>query len=121
MAGDKVLAEAAGTDASGHAVRGYEMHMGRTAGPDCARPFLTLAGRPDGAVSADGRVMGCYLHGLFASDPFRHAFLDSLRPGRGDGVAYEALVEEVLDRLAGHLETHMDLNALWEMATPPAG
>lgn len=122
MAGGKVLTETAGTAVNGQPVRGYEMHMGRTQGPDAARPFLTLAGRSggerqaDGAVSADGRVMGCYLHGLFASDPFRHAMLDGLRPGRGGGVAYEALVDGVLDRLAAHLERHMDLKALLRLA-----
>jgi adenosylcobyric acid synthase len=111
MAGDKVLVEVEGTDAAGRPVRGYEMHMGRTTGPDCARPVLTLAGQPDGATSRDGRVMGCYLHGLFASDPFRHAVLE-----RGDGIAYEALVDEVLDRLADHLETAIDLDALLALA-----
>ncbi len=110
MAGDKVLSEVAG-DWQGVAVSGYEMHMGRTRGPDCARPMLTLAGQPDGAVSADGLVQGCYLHGLFASDPFRAGFL-----GRGGGVAYETQVDAVLDRLADHLETHVEVERLWEIA-----
>ncbi|MBX9634796.1 MAG: cobyric acid synthase, partial [Magnetospirillum sp.] len=111
MAGEKVLVEITGSDAHGHAVTGYEMHMGRTEGPDCARPFLTLAGQPDGAVSRDGRIMGCYLHGLFTSDSFRHAFL-----GRQDGIAYDVLVDDVLDRLALHLEAHMDLAGMLEIA-----
>ena len=42
--------------------------------------MLDLGGRPDGATSADGRVMGCYLHGIFASDDFRRAFLKRLKP-----------------------------------------
>ncbi|MBC7906573.1 MAG: cobyric acid synthase [Rhodospirillaceae bacterium] len=111
MAGDKVLVEITGTDREGHTVTGYEMHMGRTEGPDCTRPFLTLAGQPDGAVSRDGRIMGCYLHGLFASDSFRHTFL-----GRESGVAYEVQVDDVLDRLAVHLEAHMDLDGLLALA-----
>ncbi|MBC7953703.1 MAG: cobyric acid synthase [Rhodospirillaceae bacterium] len=111
MAGDKVLVEITGTDRDGHPVIGYEMHMGRTEGPDCARPFLTLAGQPDGAISRHGRVMGCYLHGLFASDNFRHAFL-----GKETGVSYEAQVDDVLDRLAAHLEAHMDLDGLLALA-----
>ena len=56
-------------------VHGYEMHVGRTSGPALARPMLDLDGRPDGAVSPDGRIMGCYVHGLFADDDFRPAFL----------------------------------------------
>ena len=66
----------------GEAVSGYEMHMGRTTGPDTARPLVTLASGPDGARSGNGRVMGCYLHGLFAADGFRRAFLGRLRGGR---------------------------------------
>jgi adenosylcobyric acid synthase len=111
MGADKTLVEAAGSDGAGRPVRGYEMHMGRTLGPDCARPFLHLGGGPDGAQSADGRVAGCYLHGLFASDAFRAGFLE--RPG---ALAYDAVVEDVLDRLADHLETHVDLAALRRIA-----
>jgi adenosylcobyric acid synthase len=119
LGGDKHLARTAGTEiASGMPVRGYEMHLGLTGGPGLARPFLDLGGRPDGAVSADGRVAGCYLHGLFASDPFRRAFLARLGIA-GGGVAYDALIETVLDRLADHLEQHLDLAALLAAARPP--
>ena len=112
MGGDKTLREVLGSGL-GQEVFGYEMHMGRTDGPDAkARPFLTLGGHPDGAVSADGRVMGCYLHGLFARDGFRHALLSQLRPERRQDLAYEGLVESVLDRLAEHLECHLDMPAL---------
>ena len=59
MGGDKITVPVAGRHvASGEPVTGYEIHLGRTSGPDCARPFLDLDGRPDGAQSADGRVIG---------------------------------------------------------------
>ena len=79
--------------------------------------MLDLAGRPDGAVSADGRVMGSYLHGLFASDAFRGTYLTRL--GAAASVAYDAMIEDVLDRLAAHLEQHLDLAALLAAARPP--
>jgi adenosylcobyric acid synthase len=115
---EKTLRLAEGIDAvSGEAVRGYEIHLGRTAGADTARPAVTLGGgRPDGARSADGRVIGSYLHGLFAADGFRRAFLAGLRPGRNAGGAYEAGVEAALDGLAQHLETHLDLDRLLAIA-----
>ena len=100
----------------GEAVAGYEMHMGRTSGPDTARPLLTLESGPDGARAANGRVMGCYLHGLFAADGFRRGFLARLRRRDVAGIAYEALVEETLDALAAHLEAHLDLDRLLEVA-----
>ncbi len=88
------------------------MHVGRTSGADRDRPMLKLGDATDGAISADGRISGCYLHGLFASDGFRHAFLDRLRARDASGLAYEAQVERVLDELADHLETHLDLDGL---------
>ena len=95
------------------------MHIGRTTGLGLDRPFLTLeGGRPEGAVSADGRVMGTYLHGLFAADSFRHAFLSRLSGGGFEGAAYEKQVEETLDALAAHLETHLDLDGMLAAALP---
>jgi adenosylcobyric acid synthase len=115
MAGDKTLRQTAGV-CLGQAVRGYEMHMGITEGSDRRRPFLTLDGHPDGAVSADGQVMGGYLHGLFAADGFRRVFLDLLRPGRQGDLAYDTMVDSVLDRLADHVEAHLDLDRLLRVA-----
>ncbi|MEL6482526.1 MAG: cobyric acid synthase, partial [Pseudomonadota bacterium] len=60
---------------SGAAVSGYEIHIGRTEGADRARPWLEIEGVPEGAISADGRVIGTYVHGVFQSDAFRAAFL----------------------------------------------
>jgi adenosylcobyric acid synthase len=116
---EKRLIEVAGSDVtSGAPLRGYEMHVGRTTGIGLARPMLHLAGRPEGAVSADGRVQGCYLHGLFASDAFRTARLASLRPGRAGSFRYEADLERTLDELATHLENHLDLDRLLAAAAP---
>jgi len=116
MSGEKTLRQVEGFGL-GQPVRGYEMHMGVTEGADTLRPFLTLAGQADGAVSKDGRVMGGYLHGLFAADGFRAALLASLRPGRDCGLAYESLVDTVLDQLAEHLEAHLDIDALLSLAS----
>jgi adenosylcobyric acid synthase len=117
LGGNKRLAEAKGHEiASGLAVHGYEMHLGVTTGPELARPMLSLGGRTDGAVSADGLVAGCYLHGLFASDSFRHAFLARLD---AEGSAqYDATIEAMLDALAEHLEQSLDLDALLAAARP---
>ena len=100
---------------TGDTVQGYEIHLGVTDGPDCARAWLSLGGRGEGATSASGRVMGCYLHGLFSSDAFRSAFLAQL----GKPVTrydYNNDVETTLDALAQHLETHMDLDRLLSLA-----
>ncbi len=90
---------------------GYEMHVGRTTGPDCERPLLRFAdGRLDGAVAPGGRVMGAYVHGLFADDRHRAAFLAAL--GADSSVAYETTIEATLDALADHLEAHLDCDGL---------
>jgi adenosylcobyric acid synthase len=101
--------------ASGEAATGYEIHLGRTTGPDCTRPLFSVAGAPEGAIRADGQVMGSYLHGLFAADGFRRAFLQGLGAGAGT-VSYAAQVDEALESLADHLETHADVNALLRIA-----
>jgi adenosylcobyric acid synthase len=117
LGGDKRLVEVEGVEVlSGEKIRGYEMHVGRSAGAGLARPLLEIGGRPDGAVSADGRIMGCYVHGLFAADGFRHAFLGRLRARAGSGVAYEAEIEATLDALAEHLEASVDVAGLLEVA-----
>jgi adenosylcobyric acid synthase len=117
LTGEKILEETSGVEiASGTPVRGYEMHVGRTGGPGTARPMLRLGGREDGAVSADGRIAGCHLHGLFASDAFRRAFLARLGGAGDDRLDYEARVEATLDALADHLEASLDLPRLLEIA-----
>ena len=115
----KRLAETTGIELlTSMPVRGYEMHLGNTTGPGLDRPMLRLASGVDGCVSHDGRVAGCYLHGLFASDPFRRAFLKALGADTGE-VAYEQQIETTLDALADHLERTIDLPALLATARPP--
>jgi len=105
-----------GETAGGVPFAGYEMHMGVTAGADCARPFARLDnGTPEGAVSADGRVFGTYIHALFADDRQRAAWLDRLSAGPS-AVAYDDLIEQTLDRLAAHLAAHLDLDRLLSLA-----
>jgi adenosylcobyric acid synthase len=120
LAGDKTVRASEGV-CCGAAVTGYEIHLGRSDGEDCRRPFLELGGRPDGAVSADGRVMGGYLHDLFASDDFRRVFLRRLQPDFRSDLVMEQRVERTLDSLAGHLETHLDLDLLWQWAQARSG
>ncbi len=113
LTGAKRLVEAGGIERlTGQAVRGYEMHVGATTGPALSAPMLDLDGHPDGAVSADGKVMGCYLHGLFASDAFRAAFLERLGGRATSGLAWERRIESTLDALAGHMESNLDLDAI---------
>ena len=98
------------------AVNGYEIHLGRTTGEDCNRPFTYLDKEPEGACSKDGRISGSYLHGLFCSDDFRSAFLESLgAPPSGD-LKYEKSLDDVLDELAKHIEDQLDVDALLKVA-----
>jgi len=99
---------------SGDPLVGYHMHMGVTRGRGLERPFAHIGEMTDGAVSADGSVMGTYLHGLFAADAFRRNFLGSA--AATSTLAYEATIEATLDALAEHLERHLDLDALLVLA-----
>ncbi|HXX03374.1 MAG TPA: cobyric acid synthase CobQ, partial [Xanthobacteraceae bacterium] len=116
LAAEKRLEAVSGTTSNGAPFAGYEMHMGVTAGPDCARPFARFAdGSPEGAISADGRVMGTYVHGLFADDRQRAAWLARF-VGGDVSVAYEDLIEQTLDALAAHLAAHVDIDRLLTLA-----
>lgn len=118
MGGNKRLVEVTAREtASDLSVNGYEMHIGETTGGDRNRPWFTLSdGRAEGACSADGTVLGSYMHGIFASDEFRSAFLSRLRDGRKSDVAYETTVEQTLDKLAEHMERHVDLDGVLKAA-----
>ncbi len=112
LAGDKTLTVVTGEACDGlGAVSGYEMHIGKTSSANKAH-FLTLDGNPHGAISADGRIMGCYVHGLFSSDAFRHNFLNRLKSRDASSLAYEAQVEAALDELASAIETHLDVEGI---------
>ena len=115
--GDKRLATVTGTlVGSGAPFTGYEIHIGKTEGPDAARPVVRFGdGRSDGATSPDGRVAGCYVHGLFGADGARSAWLAALGAAPS-GLDYEATIEATLDALAEHLARHIDVEALLSVA-----
>jgi adenosylcobyric acid synthase len=113
---DKRLVPVSGTTTDGTTFSGYEMHIGVTEGADRERPFARLAdGSAEGAISADGRVIGSYVHGLFADDRQRTAWLTQLAAGPA-AIAYDELVESTLDGLAAHVAAHVDLDRLLALA-----
>jgi len=101
---------------TGEAFAGYEMHVGLTTGPGCDRPFLIHDdGRPDGVVSADGRIAGTYVHGLFDRAEARAALLAELGAVcvRGD---HPTEIDAALDEMAGILAQSLDIDALARIA-----
>jgi adenosylcobyric acid synthase len=117
LAGRKHLVGVTGSLAGSNVqFEGYEMHVGRTTGPDTERPMAVLDdGRRDGAVRADGRVAGTYLHGVFLADASRASFLAAHGATAG-GASYSAGVEATLDELAKHIETHVEVERLLSLA-----
>ncbi|MDI9408943.1 MAG: cobyric acid synthase [Candidatus Pacebacteria bacterium] len=101
-------------------VSGYEIHLGQTSGADCARALLPGLSRDyppsAGAVCDSGLVFGTYLHGIFGDDEFRKEFLRQISPEFTSSLKYELSVEQTLDGLADHLETHLDIAAILRIA-----
>jgi len=91
-------------------VEGYEIHHGITPTPG-RRPALRLGGRTDGTSSSDGRIFGCYLHGLFDHESFRHGLLRQLGGSPATGVP----VASVFDRLADWLEASVDTRIVLDL------
>lgn len=114
MADTKIVREASGRCAlSGTPVHGYEIHNGRITGPDLGRPLLHISSGPDGAQSANGRIGGVHLHGLFNSDEYRRAWLSRLGVSADPDLDFAAVVEEALDEVASALEAALDIEALF--------
>ncbi|MCE1254354.1 MAG: cobyric acid synthase [Anaerolineae bacterium] len=94
---------------------GYEIHMGQT---NSASPWLTIQRRgenpvnvPDGGISPDGRIWGCYIHGLFENENLRRAWLASLgwrNPTPGELLS----PRQAYERLANHVEQALDMDLL---------
>lgn len=110
---DKVLRPVRGQLADSNAeFEGYEMHVGRTEGPARARPFARLGDHADGAVTADKKVAGTYVHGILASATARAAILGTaLQPDD-----HAVLVDTLLDEIAQTLDGCLDIAALAEIA-----
>ncbi|MBO0127596.1 MULTISPECIES: cobyric acid synthase [Rhizobium/Agrobacterium group] len=115
LTGDKRLVSVSGATFDGVDLSGYEMHVGETRSAGNSQPFSIVNGHADGALSPDGRVFGTYIHGLFADDHQRSAWLKRLGGQRSE-LNYDAQVEAVLDRLAAHMEQHLDLDRLLAIA-----
>jgi adenosylcobyric acid synthase len=104
------------TGLEGEILSAYEIHMGVTTSTSPLFEITERNGQPtrvrEGACSPDGSVWGCYLHGLFANDAFRHAWLRSLGwQGPGDHESSQ-LLERSLERLADEVEAALDMDRL---------
>lgn len=119
LAPTKTLRAVTGT-ALGAPITGYEIHMGETTGAGTARAFAAIAGQPEGAISADGRVMGSYVHGLLASADLRRALLARLG-AVGGGHDHDAAVDSALDAVAAELERHVAIDELIAIARQGSG
>lgn len=94
-------------------VTGYEIHLGVSDGAALAAPLLTGdAGASDGAVSADGQIVGTYWHGLFDAAPAFAAFARWAGAGSLTAIDAEARREAMIEQLADSVATHCDWRAL---------
>jgi adenosylcobyric acid synthase len=117
MSSNKTLRKVVGTVTGGTAAfAGYEIHIGVTQGPDLARPLLKRqTGKGEGAVSADGRIAGAYIHGLFDLGSARAALLSGLGV-ISSGFDQSDTVDAALDEIAAVLERSLDIHALSRIA-----
>ena len=97
---------------------GYEIHIGRTHGKDCERPLFLIDNKYDGAQSANGRVFGTYVHGIFHN---RHLieWLFSITNKSIDSSEiddYETILDQALNDLADHLEKHISWKSILDLS-----
>ena len=121
LTSEKRLVQVSGTcafaqDAMHAAVSGYEIHMGVSEGPALSRPAFRIDGRPEGARSPDGQILGTYLHGLFDAPQACAALLQWAGLHTEHRVDTSALREASLDRIAE--ATRPLLDALTALGAP---
>ena len=93
-------------------MKGYEIHVGNTSGRDCDRPLTYAGDQKGGAKSANGRIEGSYIHGLFSNDVYRRDWI--LRAGADvqNSVSYKGSVEAAIDEFADAMESDLNVDAL---------
>jgi cobyric acid synthase len=103
---------------SGEKVVGYEIHHGKTS--NNRLPVLKFDnGETCGSRTADQRIWGAYLHGIFDQDSFRRWFIDVLRvkknliPKGRDGTSYN--VDKSLDELADLIRASIDVEKIYRL------
>ena len=109
---DKQLRNTSGQLHDGTAVHGYEIHAGHTTGTALDNPAMILERGPDGAISADGQVMGTYLHGLFEAPDACAALLAWAGVQHVQRVDHNARREQSIEALADAVEAHLDTGYL---------
>src|SRR5262249_22583021 len=102
-------------EATKQPIDAYEIHIGRTEGADRARPFAFVGGTAEGAISADGRGQGSYVHGVFTSSAFRRDYLARLGVAPANQ-SFVARVDDALNALADHIEMHLDVDGILALA-----
>ena len=115
MTPEKSLAKVKAVHAvTGLPISGYEIHIGRTEGPDCKQPFARIGNKDEGAMSLDGRICGSYIHGMFSGDEFRRSFFRNIGLESAK-FSYEQSINDNLDALADHLESHIALSTIFNL------
>ena len=123
LAGFGLLAKAKNVEISG-----YEIHMGQTEGQGQSHPFLIerrsqqVCSDGDGILSADGNVIGTYIHGLFHNDALRRAILLELAERKGQRLAESTLqfsADEQYDRLAAHVRSSLNMELIQRILDQP--
>ncbi len=91
-------------------VEGYEIHMGMTRSE---LPVFSLERGMDGGIDGSGRIWGTYLHGVFDTSDFRRAWLQTMGwQVKGEPLSLRAFRERAFDRLADHIENHLDMTVM---------
>ncbi len=109
---------------NGEQLKGYEIHAGRSETRAAWLEIIARNGQKvhvlDGSASSDGRIWGCYLHGLFTNPTLRRAWLAFLRsssqhqttPSTGNGDTKRDTLETDLDRLANTVAAQLNIQRI---------
>ncbi|MER2037274.1 MAG: cobyric acid synthase [Solibacillus sp.] len=117
---EKQTVQVEGTTVTGHKIKGYEIHLGRTIATEEITPFVTLSdGRVDGIYTK--RVVGTYVHGIFQNRTFTRHYFNELRQEKGlEAISDEVLSdderrEQAYEMLDAHVRQHVDMRKIYNL------
>lgn len=117
---EKQTIQVQGKTVTGHDVKGYEIHLGRSVPKKEITPFITFDdGRQDGVYT--NQVIGTYVHGIFQNRHFTRYYFNLIRREKNikllseNVVSDEDLREQAYEMLDQHIRQHLNMKKIYEI------
>lgn len=115
---EKQTIQVQGRTATGHDVKGYEIHLGRSTPKKEITPFITFEdGQQDGVYTE--QVLGTYVHGIFQNRHFTRYYFNCIRSEKNlelvndDVLSDDDRREQAYEMLDEHVRKHLNMEKIY--------